>query len=164
MFFVCWRVLFSSYIVSFFASFCAYMLGRFLLRFWCYFRRLLGLQIDNFSVLYRVLFSFVFCIDFCSILAPIWGSFGRPWGVQVGHFGHRFLDYFWMYVRMRMHTDPPRAHALAHTLAHGPPVRTHMRTDPPRPPKTTKKWPRQGQERPRAAQERQQEGNSSKNQ
>ena len=79
---MCWRVLFSSYIASFFASFLASIFGRFLVRFWCHFGGLWGVQIDHFSVLDRVLFSFVFfhrfLVDFGSILGSFWEALGSP--------------------------------------------------------------------------------------
>ena len=141
---MCWRVLFSSYIASFFASFLASIFGRFLVRFWCYFGGLLGLQIDHFSVFYRVLFSFVFCIDFWSILAPIWGSFWEALGGPSRSF---WASIFGLFLDVR-----------AHAHAHGPPARTRTRTHILGCPKSGQERPKSGQERPKSGQDRAKSG------
>ena len=68
----------------------------------------------------RVLCWFSIGSFFASFLALIFGRFwgrfgshfGRLWGVQIGHFGHRFLDDFWIEIpRAHMHVHVGRVHA-----------------------------------------------------
>ena len=60
MFFGFGRVLFSSYVGSFFASFFVSIFGRFLVRFWCHFGVLLG----GFWVPKSVIFGIDFLMTF----------------------------------------------------------------------------------------------------
>ena len=111
-------------------------------------------------------FRFVFCIDFCLlsglILVRFWRPFGSPMVVQIGHFGHRFVDDFCMsfHVCAPVHACACLCVCVCVCVAPGPPQ------DGPRAPKSgpraaksgpraAKSGPRAAQERPKAANERQ---------
>ena len=76
--------------------------------------------------------------------------FGRLLGVKIGHFGHRFFDYFCMSFQERPKSaqEPPKS---------GPRAAKSGQERPksgPRAPKSAQERPKSGQERPKAAQER----------
>ena len=49
---------------------------------------------------FRIDFSIDFWSFFGRILGSSWEAFGRLLGVEIGHFWHRFLVYFWMSFRV----------------------------------------------------------------
>ena len=88
-----------------------------------------------FSIRFLHRFLDVFWFDFGSF----WEAFGRLWGVQIGHFWHRFFDDFCMSFQ-----DRPKSGQEQPKSAQEPPKSL---------PRAPKSGPRGAQERPKSAQE-----------
>ena len=96
-------MLFNGFCVSegamfiFFRFFFRFVFGIDVLSFFCL---ILGSFWEAFGSQKQTFLALIFCVNFWSFFGPIlrssWEAFWRLWGIEIGHFGHRFLDDFGM--------------------------------------------------------------------